>query len=390
MKGKLLRIVRCFAVVAVLWMPVQGFAAGGSSIAFGITAPKTKIGDAGGHPTYGGGQHNIAVYGNEVYVAYTNINDYTNEREVCVGKSLDGGLTWQRSEVIAHGPNIDIDGAAIAVGPDLSNPAAKIIHVAWGELDPLTGQMAIYYARQPGAGSGRVKISGSIPADGYARSLAADGVGGVHVSFSNSYGVYYSRSLDGGANFDTIGEVIDNTYPNESSIAADSAGNVYVAWWYYNQGVFFSRRLAGSGVWSPPVKMNGAIPLSYVSLAVQDVNHIYIAWGGNPQQLTVASTANGGLNAVDWIQNAVINHRVDNPSIVVDATGVVSIVWADTTATTWGTYFSRSTDGGRRWTTPIYVDSTRRFPNLAVDSNGKVYMMLSGYGEDIVYFTKEN
>lgn len=142
MSKKVVTKVVTKAKQVVIMLVVAGFflihaeSAKAAGTTFGITAQKTKIGDADGHPTYGPGQHNVVSDGNEVYTAYTNKN-VIGEIEVCIGKSLDGGLKWERNEVIAHSIKIASDGASIAVGPDPLNPPGKIIHVAWGENDPI-------------------------------------------------------------------------------------------------------------------------------------------------------------------------------------------------------------------------------------------------------------
>ncbi|OLD78194.1 hypothetical protein AUF62_03000 [archaeon 13_1_20CM_52_20] len=78
----------------------------------------------------------------------------------------------------------------------------------------------------------------------------------------------------------------------------------------------------------------------------------------------------------------------DKPWIAVDTTGnafdgnVYLAYDANLTATSYfGTLFTRSTDGGRTWSTPFYApaDETGELPGVAIDASGNVYVSADAF-----------
>src|SRR6266545_1075565 len=97
------RWLSVMAGLLVIAVCSNAFAAGAGSIEFGIAAVRSKV-DYGTY-LYSPGQHSIVVKGSEVYVAYPSRNA-AGDYEVCIGKSLDGGVSWERPEIVASSPNI--------------------------------------------------------------------------------------------------------------------------------------------------------------------------------------------------------------------------------------------------------------------------------------------
>lgn len=369
----------------MLWSMVFAALLGASAAraapgAFGFATNFSKVGDGeGGTPTYGSGYHNVVVDGQNVYAAYGRINSGYGQNEVLVGVSDNGGLKWNTSVIVAHAASIDAHGAAIAIGPDPASPGAKVLHVLWGDSD------GIWYAHSPAspllAFSSPVLVSGAVAATAWARSVAADASGGVHVAFLGGATIYYSRSADGGATFVEVATpVVVGAYQPE--IVADVTGNLVVAWG--TSDVYVVRKPAG-GTWGAPLHANGAKPgNAYPSLAMQDFQHLYLAWSnGGSGEIYVALSSDGGTS---WSQVLALAGSYTDASLAVDGSGNLSIAAG---ASTYGSIFVSTSSNGTRWSAPTQVltDTSTYFPNLVLDSAGKALIMYESSGA--VRFTRQ-
>lgn len=189
----------------------------------------------------------IAVDGSGVvHVVYHTPDNYT----VFYTRTKDGGASWSSpfqlstDTLIAHGPNI-------AVGPD------NRLHVAW--VNGVSGDPTHIFYRRFVPGSGwdptPTDISGTLAYDAQTPSISVDLEGRVHVVWhigveDSLPSVYYTRSSAGGASFvtpqqisstdttvhaawprfsvqGTTGDIV--AVPWRDIRSTDSTGNVYVA-----------------------------------------------------------------------------------------------------------------------------------------------------------------
>lgn len=405
MIGRALNLVSFLTIFFIsVFLTIPAFAGNGKPVSFGVTAPKTKVGDGFLYATrswistYGPG-NSIIVNGNEVYAAITADNvhyAFPGEVEVRFCSSLNRGSSWGRCTAIATG-QYDGYGASIAIGPDPLNPGQRLLHVVWGDMSG-----GIYYVRGTYAGttmnssvwnwSAPVLINGTVFAEPYTRSIAADGQGGVHIAYSGfrsdvGPGVYYSKSSDSGISFEETGTLVATPAGTEPTIAADAAGNVFVAW----QGLGFSKRLAGSSSFTAPIIIDGGLGASWCSMAVYDMNTI-CASSENNTSVYISCTRNGGNTRFDWTQNIVASGAGDRTNLVFGPGGVLNMIWLGKDGSTWSIYFSRSSNFGSSWTPPVPVaESPGDYydAKVAIDDLGKVYILYPEDDSEIVYFTKE-
>lgn len=376
--------VICFWMLLLLLLLLLSMPAAGSPPArFEMPVPKTKIGDSYGHPSYAPGYHNIAVSGDEVYVAYTNKN-VSNEIEVCVGLSSNKGVIWNRSIVVAHHKDIDSTGAALAIGINPLDPKNIILHLAWGVKNPKTLDGDIFYARSINRGlswSTPVNVSGTIPSIDFTRSISADSFGGVHIAYAGTQGIYYNSSGNGGADFNKLPTLILSAKGvSEPSLISYGNGNVFVA--AIGSAIHFVSKT--SGAWSKPVKVNGHYPPGWPSIASLDSKKVYIAWGLGDEGICLAKSSDGGLS---WDQKRVIGQGGSETSLVVDATGILNLAWSSPE----GVRFSRSEGNDSSWTAPVLIDPDGVMPNMALSTTGQAFIMDSTKitPENAVYFIGE-
>jgi hypothetical protein len=345
-----------------------------SAASFGVSSSMALVGgsdSSSNYPLYGGGFHNIATYGSEVFVGFTSEEDFSNEIKVCVGYS-DAGDWWEPDCSIAHGAYIDPTGVAIAVS---SVANGRVIHVAYGEAGAIKYVKTGLYS-----GGSPVTVSGSISAMTYSKTIAADGLGNVHIAFTgNNAGMYYTSSSDG-INFS---EPISLTSAGNAqpSIAADSLGNVFVAW---NEGsdVYLTKKLVGAG-WDTPVRINGSYSGGYPSIAVYDASNIYVAWrGGSSGYLVSSSTTN-------WTPTLAVAGGFADVSLAVNSSNKLTIAFVCPETVGQGICISTSTDQNVSWSAPSIVVNygDLKMPNIVADSSGKINIAFEAWGW--VHFTKE-
>ncbi len=377
MERRVLKVSRWLSVMAVAVMFFCGVSsANATSINFGATAEKTKIGDAV-WSNYGGGYHDIVVDGSDVYVPYLD-NVGPSEYLLRLGTSHDDGVTWGKSTVIAR-LSAYSDTYLISVGTYQSN---KVIHMAWDAWDPTLGKQVFYYANSLN-GWTPVTADGGFPVIGYAKSMAVDSSGIVHLAFAGGNGfLYYTKSSDNGLTFD-YPTTITNVNGGEPSIGVDSQGNVYAAWINGCTGGIYFSKLAGTQ-WSQPLQVTSKAACNGVSLVVKDSNNIYIGWAYQ-EGVYVIGTSDGGTTWPSLPHTVTTPGGGDAASLVLASNGALNIAWGTPT----GVYFSRSTNNGSTWTNPIYVMKTEGFPNMAVDAAGKVNIVDSNSTLGAFYFTKE-
>ena len=372
-------------------------AAGAAQIEFGITSSKTKIGDGLSTSTYGNGHHNIVVSGDTVYAVYI-IRNANRDYEVRLGVSLDGGLTWGGSKVIAYGPEIDSDGVGIDLGPDPQNPGAELIHLVWAAWDSVNSRNSVYYTRGALNASGRwvgstpVVVSGAVYMQGHTATVSADDQGGVHITYiTNSNVLYYTKLSSGGAVIDeTATQVPLGISCYNPDAVADSMGNLNVAC-HSSPNTQYIRRDAATGTWGVLKQLNLdsaglPVPDGFPSVAVLDTNNVYVSWGAGSSGVFIAISDDAGAT---WAPVEQVSQGNGWTSIAVDANGDLSVVW-DTGNGIIG--LSRGTMNGnsRSWTDPpISFETNSHLPSIALDASGKAIVLYDNYREDATYVTKE-
>jgi len=394
------------AVLAALLAPVAaeaGKPAPPPAPTFGLSVAQTKVGDSFGDTLYGGGGHNMARVGTQLYVAYTVRDGPDGSYPVTVrlGRSPDGGLTWLSSLVVVHTTGIAEYGAALAIGPDPAGAGRYRIHVVYewssypvadslfytsATLDASTGNIGAFSSPVVISGAAYGGFSGEI-------AVAADGVGGVHAAYvatadgygGTASGIVYSHSADYGASFAESGLLVapNGRFP---SFAADAAGDVFLA---YDSGAgsYVAKRAAGASAFASPV-LATSTGGEDITIACLDGDHVYLGWVWDSQapQTTyhLARSTNGGAT---WstTNGPSIGNCLFAPSVAVSA-GAVGIAWTDYCSFRGG--FARSTDGGSSWSTPAVIPSMPWAANLLLDDAAKANIAFVGM-TDAVYFTKE-
>jgi hypothetical protein len=195
----------------------------------------------------------------------------------------------------------------------------------------------------------------------FARSVAADGAGRVHlVWYDDRDGVaqiYYKRSVDHGNTWEADTRLSPGPERQENPAVAAMGGKVYVVWHSLrNNGstVFLKRSIDGGKSWEPETQVSTGDRAAFASVAVAGAN-VYVVWGdhrdGEQTEVYFRGSNDGGDGGMIWGPET----RVSEPPFeswvpTVEASGRnVYVAWVDTRDGNEEEYFRRSADGGQTW-----------------------------------------
>jgi hypothetical protein len=187
------------------------------------------------------------------------------------------------------------------------------LHAVW------TGQTNIYYSHAPAwkADSGHawskpIALSTDSARSMYESHIVADATGGLHVLYATRFkepGVYYTRSLDGGINWQSAIRLSAPLEEPETSVShvqiiTDQAGRLHAVWQTnqqqgYGQAVYYARSVNGGEEWSPPLLIayrepeDFSVDWPYLTAVGESVLHLIYSDGPRPWRFHRLSTDAG-------------------------------------------------------------------------------------------------
>ena len=145
-------------------------------------------------------------------------------------------------------------------------------------------------------------------------------------------------------------------------------------------GAFLLIQPINAQTWLSTKRLTFNSGFSYMPVsAVDSSDHVYVVWYDNTPgnfEIYYMKTTDGGsswpLKRLTWTYNV-----STYPTVAVDSSNHVHVVWQDYTPGNWEIYHKKSTDGGSVWTTKrlTYNPSDSFKPSLAVDSANHIYMV---------------
>ena len=192
----------------------------------------------------------------------------------------------------------------------------------------------------------------------FARSIAADGAGGVHVVWYDTRDglpqIYYKRSAGGGDAWDDEVRLSENPAPNGHPSVAVAGSTVYVVWHAARPGkglfIHFKRSTDGGGTWGPEVSLT-ASGTSAVPCAAAAGTRVHVSYGdtrsGYAEMYTRRST-DGGETWDPEVRLSDAPFESWVPTLAASGDQVYA-AWVDYQDANEEEYFRRSTDGGLTW-----------------------------------------
>jgi len=166
--------------------------------------------------------------------------------------------------------------------------------------------------------------------------------------------------------------------------AVDSSGNIFIVWEddaSNNNNILFSRSSDGGATFSTPKIISNSTRFPFdPRIAVDSHNGINVVWNddgpGNLDILFSRST-DGGTTFSTPVN---VSHDPDSsssPQIATDSAGNIFVTWESDTGVL-GVLFSRSVDGGVTFSAPVMVSTNAggsMAPQMAVDAAGNVNLV---------------
>jgi hypothetical protein len=297
--------------------------------------------------------------------------------------SLDNALNWSLAASIAH------QGVQPALAVTPSN-----------KFGVLTSGTEALFFKQSTDGGFQMDPPVTV-VDGSATRYPALAVGSgehLHAAWERTdSGIFYARSLTGGADFGAPFPIATNSLPLETNsmarICASNSDNLFVFWQYHLPGepavdrVMYRRSLDGGATFSPARRVRDeANPLtSVVRLAILadaqvgpdgTVYVMGLQQGGPPDSVAfLRSTNNGASFVLVGHPTAPAGSALCPKSFAVDPRNTIhALVGVCGTAL----YYTRSTDGGATWGPAVDVTSPGGSSEVGEPRGAKIILDASG------------
>ena len=195
-------------------------------------------------------------------------------------------------------------------------------------------------------------------------SIAADSGTGIHVVWQdttpNQPEIYYKRSTDSGSTWSSLARLTWSSDPSTTPvIAADqNSSSLQVVWVdAFTRDIFFKRSTDSGSTWSALKRLTWNSDQSKNPVVALDAGgNAHVIWAdNNPGNLEIfykRSTNNynnwGVITRLTWN-----NGLSDYPSLYIDASDVMHLVWEDLSPGNREIFYKRSTNHGTTWSAPM-------------------------------------
>jgi len=204
----------------------------------------------------------------------------------------------------------------------------------------------------------------------YNPRIAVNGANIYVVWYDNTpgnYEIYFRKSLDGGATWQTAMNLSNNADDSYCPAIAVSAANIYVAWHDWTPGnaeIFFRKSSDGGATWQAAKRLTNNSGSSYrPAIAVSGAN-VYVAWDDNtPGNYEIYSRKSADDAATWQAAKRLTNNTGGSFASAIAVSGAnILLTWSDDTPGDSEIYFRKSADDGTTW------QSSKRITNNAGNS----------------------
>jgi hypothetical protein len=317
-------------------------------------------------------------YTNNIYVAWQRDDTLGQNSDIYFARSIDGGLTFSTPIKINDNPpqTAYAEGAFPFVGADGD------VYVCWYDAyfrGHVPGSLYVDKSIDGGVTFGTdVKVANILTPPLYTfgktgfkaksfLSAAADPIDSnrVYITYISDPDGYFDRRIDNGKHPAGRGGAA-----SDQPAMTRNGNYLYVAWEDYRNGardIYFNRSADNGQTWQLPDVGpidNGDVPGGSAAEAVQlssSGNNVYAVWqdyrlgGAGPDIYFNYSWNNGQTWQTDQHIDGSPTAMSIFPSIA-STGGYVYVAWEDYRSGNGDIYFTRSTDSGKTWMTPIRID----------------------------------
>ena len=296
----------------------------------------------------------IVKNGNKIYVVW--IDDTSGSRDIYFKRSLDNGCTF------THTIDLGVEKG--------------------GSLDP------------------EIAISGS----------------NVYVTWEHTPGnngaIFFRRSTDNGATFETVNNLGNNTGFNGFPQIAVSGNNVYVVWHDATNVILFARSTDNGATFETVNNLGNNTGFNGFPQIAVSGNNVYVVWTNNFQEKNGQIFFTRSTDYGDSFENATVLHRINDDDIgnmifssritAEPSNNNVYVAWhsgrvvqhADVKALISDIFFTRSTDNGATFGDIMNLSNYSGWsvdPQIAVSQNNNVYVVWTNNatGNEEIIFKKD-
>ena len=252
-----------------------------------------------------------------------------------------------------------------------------------------------------------MKVSHDVNSPGEPQ-IAVDSAGNINTVWSDQttacgsasclMSIFFSRSTDGGATFSApLNLSNDQGTSTLPQIALDPSGNINVIWSDNSPGytaVFFSRSIDGGHTFSTPTNISapsgGLLSQMRPGIAVDSSGNISVGWWQNGGNIMFTHSSDGGANFS--APASLGTGAAASPSVVVDSAGSVNVLWEAAVSghNPFDAFYTRSTDGGASFSTPVDVTTISDgagYEQVAVAPDGSIDIIWMSDCQNTGWFT---
>jgi len=236
-------------------------------------------------------------------------------------------------------------------------------------------------------------------------AIAVDSASNVHVVWEDdtpgNREIYYKKSTNGGSTWMTSRRLTWNvhSYPNPA-IAVDSSGNVHVVWNDQYGEIHYKKSTNGGATWITSQRITWTWGTSlWPAIAVDSSGNVHVVWSDDTPtfphggEVYYKKSTDGGSTWMTSQRICWTSGSSFKPSIALDSSGNLHVVWYDDTPGNYEIYYKKSTNGGLTWMTSQRLTWNSGWsgdPSIAVDTSGNVNVVWDddtpGNGE--IYYRK--
>ncbi|MCK4307966.1 T9SS type A sorting domain-containing protein [candidate division WOR-3 bacterium] len=327
--------------------------------------------------------------------------DFKQDLNLYYRRSLDGGTTWE-----------DTIRLADAVGmPSIATNDLDIVHIVWP-------QEGISYKRSIDGGvNWENDTLLGVDNTSIGPAIATVGENLAHIVWreeidSATYKFLYTRSIDGGTNWNTSTQIviagnvqIDSTTTALPCPSLSAANNlVHLVWqnsYDDSLGEIYYRHSADSGgSWESTKRLTSDTMFSFFPTVASSGNLVYVGWleavsTDSFMHYSFRRSTNGGVdweNPVCLIPSEPIDWALGTPQLNA-RDELVAVIWKNAVEESLGIWFKYSTDSGLNWGTAkcVRLDTADvYYPSAAIDDSGHLHIVWTDTrdGNPEVYYAK--
>ena len=286
--------------------------------------------------------------------------------------------------------------------PDIAVDSNDDIHLVWEDNTP--GNPEIYYKKSTDGGTSWTTKRLTYTSYGsYVPAIAVDSNDHIHVVWeeydAGIHDIFYKTSIDGGTTWKTKRLTWNSGYSSQAAIAADSNSHLHVVWEDGSSSlrseIFYKRSTDGGVNWTTKRLTYNTGWSGAPSIAIDSSGYIYVVWHddspGNQEIYYKKSTDEGTswtTKRLTWTSGG--SYKPD--IFVTSNKDYIHMVWQDYTPGNYEIYYKKSTDGGANWTTKrlTWTSAGSSNPAIAVDFKDHIHMVWfdGTYGNYEIYRKK--